>query len=128
MTLSIAALLLAAGLAAPGAQAQATAPAAGDPATGRQAFDATCRGCHGGMIAPNLRGVVGRPIASREDFMGYSPGLKAKGGETWSEATLDAFLTSPEAFAPGSAMVASVPDAATRANVIAYLKTLQPAE
>jgi cytochrome c len=73
-----------------------------------------------------LRGVIGRPIASVAEFSGYSDGLKSKGAETWSAANLDAFLTAPAAFAPGTLMVKSLPDAQQRADVIAFIATLPP--
>jgi len=94
--------------------------------SGQDAFDETCGECHAlapiaGQTAPPLAGVVGRKIASAPDF-DYSDALKAKAG-TWTEANLDAFLTAPASFAPGTTMYASVPDAATRQAIIAYLKT-----
>jgi cytochrome c len=88
-----------------------------------------CIACHsfteGGKngIGPNLYGVVGRPQASHEGFT-YSAALKAKGGE-WSYDNLNTWLTKPAAYAPGTKMTfAGVPDEQTRANVVAYLRTL----
>ncbi len=41
----------------------------------------------------------------------------------WDEATLDKWLTKPAAVVPGTSMAfAGLPNAADRANVIAYLK------
>jgi cytochrome c len=105
----------------------AQAPAAGDPEAGKAAFDATCRVCHTGSIGPKLEGVVGRPIAGAPDFARYTPALKARSGETWDEAKLDALLTAPAAFAPGTTMLMAAPDPVTRANIIAYLKSLRAA-
>ena len=112
--------------------ATAAAPAVGaaaDPQRGEVAFQ-TCYACHSvqpeetGLEGPNLFGVVGRAVASAPDFA-YSNGLKAlpaRGYKTWTEAALDAFLTSPEDFAPGTAMTfVGMPDAKERADVIAYL-------
>ena len=90
---------------------------------GADAFRDNCAGCHLDVIAPSLNGVVGRKIAGGSDF-DYSAALKAKGG-TWTDANLDAWLTNSQAFAPGSSMVMAVPDPATRAALIAYLKTLK---
>jgi len=88
-----------------------------------------CIACHsfndGGKngLGPNLYGVVGRPEASHEGFV-YSAALKAKGGE-WTYDNLNAWLTKPAAYAPGTKMTfAGVPDTQTRANVVAYLRTL----
>ncbi len=88
-----------------------------------------CIACHsfteGGKngIGPNLYGVVGRPQASHEGYT-YSAALKAKGGD-WTYDNLNIWLTKPAAYAPGTKMTfAGVPDEQTRANVVAYLRTL----
>lgn len=105
----------------------ASAPAiSGDADAGAELYSAECRGCHAVSIAPTLRGVIGRPIASVAEFSGYSDGLKSRGGETWSEANLNAFLEAPAAFAPRTLMVKALPDAQQRADVIAYIATLPP--
>src|SRR5579885_2731103 len=87
----------------------AAAALIGSPAVadGAEAFNAHCGDCHtltpeSGMVAPSLKGVVGRKVASLPDFQ-YSDALKAKGG-TWTEGSLDAFLANPKAFAPGTTM------------------------
>lgn len=112
--------------------AMAAAPAAGaaaDPQRGEVAFQ-RCYACHSvrpdetGLEGPNLFGVVGRAVASAPDFA-YSNGLKAlpaRGYTTWTKAALDAFLASPEDFAPGTAMTfVGMASAEERADVIAYL-------
>lgn len=109
--------------AAPLAQGAAVA---GDAEAGGEVYAAQCKGCHTVSIAPTLRGVAERPIASVADFGGYSPALKAKAGESWTPRNLDAFLAAPGAFAPGTRMVLSIPDPQVRADVIAYLRTLPP--
>jgi cytochrome c len=98
----------------------------GDAEAGAELYSAECRGCHAVSIAPTLRGVIGRRIASVAEFFGYSDGLKSRSGETWSESNLDAFLTAPSAFVPGTLMVKALPDAQQRADVIAYIATLPP--
>ena len=102
------------------------APAAGDPEAGKAIYNADCRPCHSVSIAPTLRGVGGRPIASVAAFGGYTAGLKAKSAETWTPERLDAFLKAPAAFAPGTMMIKATPDDKARADVIAYLMTLKP--
>jgi cytochrome c len=112
--------------------ATASAPAAGaaaDPQRGEVAFQ-KCYACHSvqpdetGLEGPNLFGVVGRTVASASDFA-YSNALKAlpaRGYKTWTKAALDAFLASPEDFAPGTAMTfVGMASAEERADVIAYL-------
>lgn len=90
----------------------------------------TCAGCHpmdaSGQsgIGPNLRGVVGAPVARRGAYR-YSGALRALGGR-WTEARLDSFLANPRRFAPGTSMgLDSVTRAADRAAVIEYLKSLR---
>ena len=88
-----------------------------------------CEACHnfqegaGAKVGPDLYGVVGRPVASVPGF-NYSAALKSKGG-TWDFATLNAWLTKPSAFAPGTAMTfAGISNEKQRADVIDYLDSL----
>lgn len=97
-----------------------------DPEAGAETYNTVCKGCHGVSIAPTLRGVVGRRIASVATFAGYSDALKARSAMSWTEANLEAFLTAPGAFAPGTLMTQTIPDAQQRADLIAYLTTLPP--
>ena len=94
---------------------------------GASLFRDKCGNCHSVAETdstpegPSLKGVYGRAKASLGDF-DYSAGLKAKGGK-WTDADLDAFLANPRGFAPGSSMRTVVADPATRAAIIAYLKS-----
>ncbi len=88
-----------------------------------------CAACHdltqGGpnKIGPNLWGVVGRQVASHEGFK-YSQAMQDFGGQ-WTYEHLDAFLTSPKALVPGTAMgFAGLKKPQDRANLLAYLRTL----
>jgi cytochrome c len=48
--------------------------------------------------------------------------LSSRGYRTWTKAALDAFVASPEDFAPGTTMTfVGMPNAVERADVIAYL-------
>ncbi len=100
-----------------------------DAAAGKTTFAGRCAACHqveavkSGPMAPSLKGVFGRKIASLTDF-NYSDALKAKPGP-WTAAELDAYLASPLKYAPGTKMFMAVTNAADRANVIAYLKTVK---
>lgn len=90
---------------------------------------AQCAACHTvtagqNRIGPNLYKVVGRPKASAPGFA-YSPAMKAQKG-VWTEAELDAFIAAPRAKVPGTRMVyAGQPDAAKRARLIAWLKSIK---
>jgi cytochrome c len=94
-------------------------------ATGQDAFNDKCGDCHTvdppSGTAPALKGVVGRKVASLPDFQ-YSDALKAKGG-SWDEASLDAFIANPKAYAPGTQMTAGAADPADRKAIIDYLKS-----
>lgn len=111
--------------AAPAADA-AAAPVVGDAAAGEKVF-AKCKACHtvdpGGAngIGPNLAGVAGASVAGKAGFA-FSDALKGKGG-VWDDATLDAWLTNPRAFAAGNKMTfAGLSNPQDRADVIAYIK------
>jgi cytochrome c2 len=91
-----------------------------------------CAACHsfeeGGAakIGPPLWGVVGRTIASADDFS-YSDALAGKEGD-WSYQALDDYLSAPREWAPGTKMVfAGVKKPEDRANVILYLRSLSDA-
>ena len=89
-----------------------------------------CYACHSmvpgetGLSGPNLAAVLGRAVASVPDF-DYSDALEAlpaRGYGTWTRATLDAFIASPEDFAPDTTMTfVGMPDPEERADLIAYL-------
>jgi cytochrome c len=89
-----------------------------------------CQSCHdfteGGpnKTGPNLYDVVDRPIASHPGYT-YDAALTAHAKDTWTFDNLNAFLTSPKTFAPGTKMTfPGVPDDSDRANLLAYLRTL----
>lgn len=107
------------------AQAQ-TAPAA-DPQVARgQRLFLRCVACHDiaesklVKIGPNLKGVVGRQVASVPGFA-YSAALK-KLTFKWDEAKLTEWLTRPGVVAPGTSMAfEGMPVEADRKALIAYL-------
>ena len=97
-----------------------------DIAKGEATFK-KCAACHtanqGGAngIGPNLFGVFGEAIASGRGGYAFSDGLKGKGGN-WDFASMNPWLTSPSAFAPGTKMsFAGLSDPQERANVMVYL-------
>jgi cytochrome c len=96
-----------------------------DPAKGAEVFK-QCSACHSiaqgaaSGVGPNLWGVVGKPHGHLAGF-DYSPALKGVPGP-WSFDALDAWLTSPRKYAPGTKMTfAGLADPQQRADVIAYL-------
>lgn len=102
--------------------------ATADPARGEKIF-LQCRACHvaeqgaAHTVGPNLWAIVGRPVASAEGFA-YSDGLKAIGGN-WDYEQLSHYLFDPRAMAPGTGMIfPGVKSAQERADLIAYLRTL----
>lgn len=113
-----------------GLLAAATAQAAPDAARGQTLYQARCAACHSvdfNGVGPAHRGVFGRLAGTAKGFSNYSPALKAS-GLVWTEANLDRWLANPEALVPGQAMGISLPDAAERADVIAFLRTLAKAK
>ena len=100
--------------------------ATADPAKGEAIF-AKCTSCHtinaGGAngIGPNLYGTMGEGIGQGKGGFAFSDPLKAVGG-TWDFDKMNAWLTSPRKFAPGTKMTfAGLPKAEDRANVMVYL-------
>jgi cytochrome c len=104
-----------------------SAPAmAGDPVHGQELYESRCIACHSpdaNRVGPRHRGVVGRVSGTVPDF-NYSKALKTA-QVTWDEQSLDQWLTNPQAFIPGQKMNFRVSDPADRADLIAYLRTLQ---
>jgi cytochrome c len=107
--------------------------ASADAAAG-QSSTKKCASCHNfgdgesNKTGPLLYGVVGRVEGSHEGFA-YSDGMLAHktNGDTWTYENLNAFLTSPKTYTPGTKMsFAGVKDPQERANILAYLQTLSP--
>ena len=97
-----------------------------DVAKGEQVFK-KCAACHvavqGGAngIGPNLWAVVGEPIGKGAGGFAFSSALAGVGGN-WDFKSLDHWLASPRAMAPGTKMTfAGLGDPQDRANVIAFL-------
>jgi len=105
----------------------------GDATRGRAYFQVSCSLCHSDQLGPDnmviikqgpsLVGVAGRRAGSLPHFT-YTEALKGS-GYTWDAATLDHFLANPMTAVPGTTMPMPVPDAQSRADVIAYLSTLK---
>jgi cytochrome c len=101
--------------------------AAADVAKGETVFK-KCAACHkldgSNAVGPHLENVVGRPVASVEGFS-YSDGMQAHGGD-WTPEAIFAFLASPKKVVPGTKMsFAGLPKPQDRADVIAYLESLE---
>jgi cytochrome c len=108
---------------APGAPAPPQDAAA--VARGKDLFARRCSGCHAADIdkeGPRLRGVYGRKAAGVPGFT-YSDALK-KVAIRWDDATLDRWLTDPDAMAPDTDMGFRLTNSEERKAVIDYLKTL----
>ena len=100
--------------------------ASADPVKGEAVFK-KCAACHvaaaGGAngIGPNLWGVMGEPVGKGAGGYAFSAALAGKGGN-WDWKAMDAWLSSPRAFAPGTKMTfAGLGSPEDRANVIVYL-------
>ena len=100
--------------------------AGGDVQRGQQAYEARCGACHSveaDRIGPRHAGIVGRRAGSVAGFA-YSDALR-ESGITWDAALLDRWLTDPEALVPGQRMGYRLGDAQARADIVAYLGTLE---
>ncbi|CAN7738534.1 c-type cytochrome [Variovorax paradoxus] len=110
-------------LAAAALAAAAHAWALPDAVRGEQVY-ARCLACHAlavDRVGPRHCGLFGRLAGSVPGFA-YSEAMK-KSKIVWNDKTLDRFLAKPLAMVPGTAMTYDgVPDAAERADLIAYLK------
>ena len=93
---------------------------------GKRLFSHQCSGCHSIAtnvshgIGTNLKSVYKSRIARHSDF-DYSPGLRAKSAEHWTEENLDLFLKDAQAFAPGTLMQIKISDDRKRQALIEYL-------
>ena len=102
--------------------------ASADAAKGADVFK-KCAACHnadkGGAnaLGPNLWGVLGEAIGKGANGFAFSEALSGVGG-SWDWTSLNHWLTSPKAMAPGTKMTfAGLGDPQERANVIAYLNS-----
>lgn len=104
------------------------AHAAGDPKRGAQAFR-QCMACHSvaageQMTGPSLAHIWNRKAGSVEGFLRYSDPMK-RADVVWNEATLDQWLSNPEAFLPGTSMTfPGLKQSQARQDLIAYLKAV----
>lgn len=99
-----------------------------DAAKGATIFN-KCAACHtitnGGPngLGPNLWGVMGEEIGHGRAGFAFSPALSGKGGK-WDWQSMNAWLTSPRTFAPGTKMTfAGLGNPQERADLMAYLNS-----
>lgn len=107
--------------------APAAAPTAAPVAMAPPAAFTQCRVCHSvepgqNGIGPSLAGIHGNRAGQVAGFS-YTPGMRSS-GLTWNDANLNRYLTDPQGTVPGTTMAIGPLDAAQRAAIIAYLKTI----
>ena len=104
------------------------AHAQGDATRGEARF-AECAACHSvepsangaNNVGPSLAGIFDRKAGALTDFR-YSAAMR-KSGITWTPQELEAFIADPQKRVPANRMpYAGLPDAAARADLIAYLQ------
>lgn len=103
--------------------------AAGDAVAGKIAF-AKCASCHQvgpsvrSAFGPQLNSIVGRQAGTNKDFA-YSAALK-NSRIVWSEASLHAFIKSPNDVVPGNRMrFYGISNEKQIADLIAYLRKFE---
>jgi cytochrome c len=107
-----------------GGTSEATLAGDGDAVRGKAVFEKRCIGCHAlkaDREGPRLAGVYGRKAGSVAGF-NYSAGLKNL-GITWTDATLERWLSDPDLLVKDNNMSIGVPKAEERRDLITYLKT-----
>ena len=95
----------------------------GNAERGKDLFERRCTGCHSldqDKEGPHLRGVYGRKAGTAPTFT-YSAAVKSA-QITWSDDTLEKWLTDTDSVIPGNDMTFSVPKAEERADIIQFLK------
>lgn len=85
-----------------------------------------CTACHyldqsADFIGPQLLGLMGRPVADSSHYS-YSPALQRLGG-VWTPERLSAFLSNPQAFAPGTKMSVTGWSQDEVKAIVAYLQS-----
>ena len=104
----------------------ATLVHAADATRGGELYQARCGGCHSveaDRIGPRHAHLAGRKAGNVAGF-DYSPALRTS-GIVWTAVTLDRWLADPERLIPGQRMNYRIDDAAERADIVAWLLTLQ---
>ncbi|HEJ2712327.1 TPA: c-type cytochrome, partial [Pseudomonas aeruginosa] len=100
------------------------AAAACDAAAGQKLFESKCTACHSlaeHKVGPRLHDVYGRKVGTAQGF-GYTPTLE-QAGFTWNAEKLDAFLSGPMNFLPGTAMAfGGLRKQDDRQNIICFLE------
>lgn len=102
------------------------AHAGSDPHRGAKIYGA-CAACHSlepnlHLTGPSLDGLWGKKAASVANFPRYSSALREQ-GFSWDEVSLNAWLTDPQAFVPGTYMTfRGINDDSVRGDLVAFLK------
>ena len=129
---ALAAVALGVALDRPGWTQTAAVPQ-GDAAAGEAAVRRLCASCHivtaegPRRLGPTLFGVVGRHSGSVQGF-NYSQGNR-NANVDWTPEVLFEYLKNPRALVPNTTMAfPGIRDEQERANVVAYLQTLRPAQ
>ena len=102
-----------------------------EQAAGQRIFADHCAACHAHktaphvLLAPSLKGVVGKPAGTNAKFP-YSNELK-KSGIVWTEDKLRQWVADPAHLVPNTLMPhVGISDPAEQIYLVAYLKTLSP--
>lgn len=106
----------------------APAARAADAEAGKAIFEHTCQNCHSldvgvNKVGPSLWHIIGRASGTVEGYQ-YSDAMKNLRA-TWTVEALNIYLANPRGDVHGVKMFfRGLPDAEDRANVIAYLQSV----
>ncbi|MGF1629091.1 MAG: c-type cytochrome [Kiloniellaceae bacterium] len=113
-------------LAALGIFTLAGQPSAAQPAADEELFLKNCQACHS-LVAdgvqragPDLQQILGRKVGTLAGFP-YSQALK-DADFSWTAEAMDAWLTNPQAYLPGTYMMYRQGDPEVRGAIIRYLQ------
>ena len=102
-------------------------PVAADDEAAKIAFNNHCRTCHSfrkddNRLGPSMHGIYGAKSGRARGYRNFSGSLS---DIVWDEAMLDRFIANPASVSTSTNMIfPPVSDAAERAKIIAFLKSI----
>ena len=107
---------------------RATEASDGDAIRGAKLYGSRCGACHSlvqNRVGPRHAALFGRRAGTQPGY-DYSQALQ-ESDLVWDDASLDRWLTNPQALIPGQKMGFRVRKAEDRADIIVFLRSLKSA-